>query len=68
MRKGRTTIAICTGYQRFKMQIAFTFLDKGKIIESGSHEELLALKGTYHRMYELQAGEKCGVIKLLKPP
>ncbi|WP_044691565.1 hypothetical protein [Streptococcus suis] len=32
-------------------------LDKGKIIESGNHEELLALKGHYHRMYQLQAGQ-----------
>ncbi|HEU9227562.1 TPA: hypothetical protein VWY20_001817, partial [Streptococcus pneumoniae] len=31
-------------------------LDKGRIIESGTHEELLALGGTYHKMYSLQAG------------
>ncbi len=31
-------------------------LDKGRIIEHGSHEELLALGGTYHKMYSLQAG------------
>ena len=31
-------------------------LDSGNIAEHGSHEELLALGGTYHKMYSLQAG------------
>ena len=26
-------------------------LDHGHIIERGSHEELIALKGTYYRLY-----------------
>ncbi|MCR4924327.1 MAG: ABC transporter ATP-binding protein/permease [Lachnospiraceae bacterium] len=29
-------------------------LDKGRLIESGSHEELLSLKGKYKRFYDLQ--------------
>ncbi|HHV3343741.1 TPA: ABC transporter ATP-binding protein, partial [Streptococcus agalactiae] len=29
---------------------------RGKIIESGNHESLLDQKGTYYRMYQLQAG------------
>ncbi|MDR2046694.1 MAG: ABC transporter ATP-binding protein/permease [Clostridiales bacterium] len=31
------------------------FVKNGKIIESGTHEELLAQKGDYWRMYEIQA-------------
>jgi ABC-type multidrug transport system fused ATPase/permease subunit len=29
-------------------------LDKGKIVERGGHEELLALGGLYERLYRLQ--------------
>lgn len=57
MRKGRTTIAIAHRLSTIQDADCIYVLDKGKIIESGSHEELLAFKGTYHRMYELQAGQ-----------
>ncbi len=57
MRKGRTTIAIAHRLSTIQDADCIYVLDKGKIIESGSHEELLALNGTYHRMYLLQAGQ-----------
>ena len=31
-------------------------LDKGNIIESGTHDELLALKGSYYKVWEMQQG------------
>lgn len=31
------------------------FIKDGKIAESGTHEELMALKGSYYRMYQLQS-------------
>ncbi|HGK3212194.1 TPA: ABC transporter ATP-binding protein [Streptococcus pneumoniae] len=54
MRQGRTTIA----HRLSTIQDAncIYVLDKGRIIESGTHEELLTLGGTYHKMYSLQAG------------
>ncbi|GIS88073.1 MAG: hypothetical protein CM1200mP18_07830 [Gammaproteobacteria bacterium] len=30
------------------------FLDEGRIIECGTHEQLLALKGKYFALYSLQ--------------
>lgn len=56
MRQGRTTIAIAHRLSTIQDANCIYVLDKGKIIESGSHDDLLALGGTYHRMYQLQAG------------
>lgn len=56
MRQGRTTIAIAHRLSTIQDANCIYVLDKGNIIESGTHDELLALKGTYHKMYQLQAG------------
>ena len=56
MRKGRTTIAIAHRLSTIQDANCIYVIDKGRIIENGTHEELLALGGTYHKMYSLQAG------------
>ena len=56
MRKGRTTIAIAHRLSTIQDANCIYVLDKGRIIESGTHEELLALGETYYKMYSLQAG------------
>ncbi|MGT2906792.1 ABC transporter ATP-binding protein [Streptococcus dentiloxodontae] len=56
MRQGRTTIAIAHRLSTIQDANCIYVLDKGKIIESGSHEDLLNQKGTYYKMYRLQAG------------
>ncbi|HEO1045488.1 TPA: ATP-binding cassette domain-containing protein, partial [Streptococcus agalactiae] len=56
MRQGRTTIAIAHRLSTIQDSNCIYVLDRGKIIESGNHESLLDLKGTYYRMYQLQAG------------
>lgn len=56
MRRGRTTIAIAHRLSTIQDANCIYVLEKGKIIESGTHDELLARKGTYYRMYQLQAG------------
>ena len=56
MRQGRTTIAIAHRLSTIQDANCIYVLDKGRIIEFGSHEELLAQNGTYKKMYQLQAG------------
>ncbi|MGT2934330.1 ABC transporter ATP-binding protein [Streptococcus castoreus] len=56
MRQGRTTIAIAHRLSTIQDANCIYVLDKGKIIESGCHEELLDQRGTYYKMYQLQAG------------
>ena len=56
MRKGRTTIAIAHRLSTIQDANCIYVLDKGEIIESGTHEQLLERKGIYYKMYQLQAG------------
>ena len=56
MREGRTTIAIAHRLSTIQDSNCIYVLDKGEIIESGMHEELLNRKGNYYKMYQLQAG------------
>ena len=56
MRKGRTTIAIAHRLSTIQDANCVYVLDKGEIIEAGTHEQLLERKGTYYKMYQLQAG------------
>ena len=55
MRQGRTTIAIAHRLSTIQDANCIYVMEQGRIIESGTHEELLALKGTYYKMYQLQA-------------
>ena len=57
MRKGRTTIAIAHRLSTIQDADCTYVLDQGRIIESGTHDQLLALEGTYQKMYQLQAGQ-----------
>lgn len=54
MRKGRTTIAIAHRLSTIQDADHILVLHKGKIVERGTHQELLAINGLYHKMYQLQ--------------
>lgn len=54
MRRGRTTIAIAHRLSTIQDANCIYVLDKGEIVESGTHEELLKNKSLYYKMYELQ--------------
>lgn len=56
MRKGRTTIAIAHRLSTIQDAELILVLHKGEIVERGNHQELLAKRGLYHKMYLLQNG------------
>ena len=53
---GRTTIAIAHRLSTIQDMNRILVLHKGELRESGTHQELLALRGLYHRLYQLQFG------------
>ena len=49
--KGRTVFVIAHRLSTVKNSNVIIVLDRGNIIERGTHEELLALKGQYYQLY-----------------
>ena len=56
MRKGRTTIAIAHRLSTIQDADLILVLHQGNIVERGTHQELLAQKGLYYQMFQLQNG------------
>ena len=57
LRKGRTTLAIAHRLSTIADADQIIVLDKGRIVEKGTHDELLAKKGYYYKLYTLQNSE-----------
>ena len=51
---GRTTIAIAHRLSTIQDMDAILVFHKGELRESGTHQELLAQRGIYYRLYQLQ--------------
>ena len=52
--KGRTTLVIAHRLSTIRNADRITVLERGRIIEEGSHGELFARGGEYRRLYDLQ--------------
>ncbi len=54
LEKGRTVLSIAHRLSTLRNATHLIVLDDGSLTESGTHEELLARKGTYYKLSELQ--------------
>lgn len=54
--KNKTTIVVAHSLSTLLHMDRILVFDKGKIMEDGSHKELLALKGLYKTLWDAQVG------------
>ena len=54
LEKGRTVLSIAHRLSTLRNATHLIVLDNGQVTESGTHEELMAMKGTFYKLSELQ--------------
>jgi subfamily B ATP-binding cassette protein MsbA len=62
LRASRTTLVIAHRLQTVIAADRICVIDAGRIVEAGRHDELLARRGRYHALYELQFKERHAAI------
>ncbi len=55
--QGRTTVIIAHRLSTVRIPLRIALLDGGRLVELGTHEELMAVGGLYARLYEMQFRE-----------
>ena len=61
MMRGRTTIAIAHRLSTIQDMDRILVMHRGELREAGTHQELLAARGIYHRLYQLQFESAAGI-------
>jgi subfamily B ATP-binding cassette protein MsbA len=56
--KGRTVIVIAHRLSTIQYASEILVMDRGRIVERGTHLELLERQGAYHRLHSMQFGER----------
>ena len=54
----RTTLVVAHRLSTIKNADHILVINKGRIVESGKHDDLLKLNGLYRRLYTIQFGDK----------
>jgi ATP-binding cassette subfamily B protein len=67
--EGRTSIIIAHRLSTIQRADRILVMHKGKLRESGNHQELLALRGIYWKLYQLQYQdqERAPVVNAVRP-
>ena len=58
LKEGRTVVAIAHRLSTIRKADIIYVLEKGRIVESGTHEELVNLKKVYANLWDVQTGKK----------
>ena len=59
---GRTVFVIAHRLSTIQHASQILVLERGRVVEQGTHETLLALGGTYRRLHALQFAERAAAV------
>jgi ATP-binding cassette subfamily B protein len=65
--RGRTAVYISHRFSTVRRADRIVFLEHGKLVEEGTHEQLMALDGRYARLFRMQASAYTGEEILPEP-